>query len=575
MGFISSIAMGFLSGLSLIAGLNFFQKKRSRERMQRALDIGALARANQDGLRLLIEKELYPTWVQFPEFERVNWLNKELKEIWPYVNKAASAVIKAAVEPILERYRPAMFQSLKFTKLTLGTIAPQLGGVKVVESNEGEVILEIELKWGGNPNVILAVQTYLGGSLPVQVKDVQLFGVFRVIFKPLIDEFPCFGALTVSLVTKPKIDFRLKVVGGEISSIPGLQSTIDGMIRTAISDALLWPSRIVIPIKPGDYKNLELQAVGQLDVKLVAAKGLLNTDMLGKSDPFAILYVRPIPSRMYKSPTVQNSLNPVWNEAASFVVEDWQTQKLVVMVMDEEGVQQAQLVGCADIPLKQLPPGHLQDVWLNLVKDLDNPKATTKIRGQVHLELLYREYGEDGKPIGGIRSHVGSSHSAPTELERELAASMRSTSVAGPSTRAEGQAVPTMQREREIQRGVLTVVIQRGEDLVAKDYGGYSDPYCVVSMKNGDVKKKTKVQERTLAPEWNQTFEFLVENGSHDMLMIEVWDHDTFGKNFMGKVALTLTRVLYKGEVEDVYDLVEAPKGRLYLKLVWKPQSLT
>jgi Ca2+-dependent lipid-binding protein len=33
-----------------------------------------------------------------------------------------------------------------------------------------------------------------------------------------------------------------------------------------------------------------------------------------------------------------------------------------------------------------------------------------------------------------------------------------------------------------------------------------------------------------LNPVWNQTFDFVVEDGLHDMLIIEVWDHDTFGK---------------------------------------------
>ena len=34
----------------------------------------------------------------------------------------------------------------------------------------------------------------------------------------------------------------------------------------------------------------------------------------------------------------------------------------------------------------------------------------------------------------------------------------------------------------------------------------------------------------SLNPTWNQTFDFVVEDGLHDMLILEVWDHDTFGK---------------------------------------------
>lgn len=36
----------------------------------------------------------------------------------------------------------------------------------------------------------------------IQVKNIGFTGVFRLIFKPLIDEFPCFGALSYSLREK-------------------------------------------------------------------------------------------------------------------------------------------------------------------------------------------------------------------------------------------------------------------------------------------------------------------------------------------------------------------------------------
>lgn len=43
--------------------------------------------------------------------------------------KAASDLIKANVEPILEQYRPVILASLTFSKFTLGTVAPQFTGL--------------------------------------------------------------------------------------------------------------------------------------------------------------------------------------------------------------------------------------------------------------------------------------------------------------------------------------------------------------------------------------------------------------------------------------------------------------
>jgi hypothetical protein len=42
--------------------------------------------------------------------------------------QAASELIKTSVEPVLEQYRPIIIASLKFSKLTLGTVAPQFTG---------------------------------------------------------------------------------------------------------------------------------------------------------------------------------------------------------------------------------------------------------------------------------------------------------------------------------------------------------------------------------------------------------------------------------------------------------------
>lgn len=43
--------------------------------------------------------------------------------------QAASAVIKESVEPLLEEYRPSGITSLKFSKLSLGTVAPKIEGM--------------------------------------------------------------------------------------------------------------------------------------------------------------------------------------------------------------------------------------------------------------------------------------------------------------------------------------------------------------------------------------------------------------------------------------------------------------
>lgn len=77
-----------------------------------------------------------------------------------------------------------------------------------------------------------------------------------------------------------------------------------------------------------------------------------------------------------------NDLNPIWNEHFEFVVEDPLTQHLVVKIYDDEGLQSAELLGCAHIRLNELEPGKVKDIWLKLVKDLEIQRDQ-KNRGQV------------------------------------------------------------------------------------------------------------------------------------------------------------------------------------------------
>eukprot|EP00850_Spirogloea_muscicola_P001715 SM000006S19480 [mRNA] locus=s6:1060114:1063979:+ [translate_table: standard] len=553
MGVVSSIAFGFLAGFCSVAALRVVQRRRSRERRQKAADLAALGRATPEDLRKLFPEGLFPSWVSFPEYEHVHWLNTELRELWPYLNKAISAVIRASVEPVLEHYRPPVFASLKFQKLTLGTVAPFVGGVKMLPCGDDEVVMQIPFKWIGNPSCILAVQTIVGVSLPVQVKDVAFHGVFRIALKPLMPQLPCFGAMVLSLHDKPSLDFTLKVVGGDIKALPGISSTIDGLIRTAVTDSLLYPARIVIPLIPGDYKDLELRAVGQLEVKIVAAKSLLNKDLIGKSDPFVILYVRPIPSRMCRTSVQKNNLNPIWNESFSLVVEDKSAQNLVITVMDDDGVGQSEFLGMARLALDDLQPCAPVDTWLPLHKDSPPSGSDDEERGSIHIEILYRTLDEDGRPVGSVPGAPPSS--AGTVLEREMGIARR----------------PTVSQEIPYLRGVLVVTVIRGEELVVRDLNGTSDPFVQLQMKNGGPKKKTKMVPKTLNPEWNQTIEFLVEDATHDMLVAEVWDHDIFFKDFMGRAVFTLTKLLQVGEYEETFTLTDVPCGRLILRLRWKP----
>lgn len=60
---------------------------------------------------------------------------------------------------------------------------------------------------------------------------------------------------------------------------------------------------------PSLFSDLELKPVGLLEVKLVEARDLMNKDLVGKSDPFAVLYIRPLREKTKKSKTIVSEMH--------------------------------------------------------------------------------------------------------------------------------------------------------------------------------------------------------------------------------------------------------------------------
>jgi len=107
-------------------------------------------------------------------------------------------VVRESVEPLLDDYRPPGIKSLKFSKFSLGTVSPKIEGIRIQNLQPGQIIMDIDFRWGGDPSIILAVDAVVA-SLPIQLKDLQVYTVIRVVFQ-LSEEIPCISAVVVALL---------------------------------------------------------------------------------------------------------------------------------------------------------------------------------------------------------------------------------------------------------------------------------------------------------------------------------------------------------------------------------------
>ncbi|BBN04444.1 hypothetical protein MPTK1_3g04670 [Marchantia polymorpha subsp. ruderalis] len=267
MGFTAGLIFGFAFGVVIVARLAFVMQRRRKQRIAKAAELQFLGQLTQDDIKKLCDGNS-PLGISLPEFERVQWMNKLLDKVWPNVAKAAGAVIKESLEPILESYRPIGISQLKFKKLFLGNVAPQIEGIRMQSLKEGQVTMDLDFRWRGDSSIVLDVYTrcVLGLVLPVELKDFKLFATIRVIFV-LSEEMPFISAIVVALLAKPKREIRytLKAIGVPLTAVPGISMIIRYLVKTIVTLHLQWPRRKIISLS-ADPSVLRFVRANQSDL---------------------------------------------------------------------------------------------------------------------------------------------------------------------------------------------------------------------------------------------------------------------------------------------------------------------
>ncbi|KAG5250310.1 synaptotagmin [Salix suchowensis] len=326
-----------------------------------------------------------PQWVKNPDYDRIDWLNKLVENMWPYIDTAICKTARNIAKPIIAEQIPKYkIDSVEFEKLTLGSLPPNFPGMKVYVTDEKELIMEPVLKWAGNPDITIAVKAF-GLKATVQVVDLQVFAAPRITLKPLLPVFPCFANIYVSLLEKPHVDFGLKLLGADAMAIPGLYKFVQELIKDQVANMYLWPKCLVVPIM--DPSKAMKRPVGILTVKVLRATKLKKKDLLGASDPYVKL---KLTEDMHHS-----------NKTTEFniTVKDPESQALEVLVYDWEQVGKHDKMGMNVIPLKELTPDEPKVLTLDLLKNMDpNDVQNEKSRGQIVVELVYKPFKEDEIP---------------------------------------------------------------------------------------------------------------------------------------------------------------------------------
>lgn len=100
----------------------------------------------------------------------------------------------------------------------------------------------------------------------------------------------------------------------------------------------------------------DISHCGTVEVNLVRAEGVRSADSNGFSDPYVAFYLDAQSDKIYKSKTIKETLNPVWNESFRFAIKNYKDCTLRAMVMDWDMGNKDDFLGGYQFDLSELEP---------------------------------------------------------------------------------------------------------------------------------------------------------------------------------------------------------------------------
>uniref|UniRef100_A0A671Y788 Extended synaptotagmin 1 n=1 Tax=Sparus aurata TaxID=8175 RepID=A0A671Y788_SPAAU len=441
-----------------------------------------------------IKREL-PAWVNFPDVEKVEWLNKVLQQVWPFVGQYLEKLLVETIAPSI-RASSNHLQTLSFTKVDMGTKAMKVVGIKAhTENDKGQVLLDLYISYVGNVEINVEVKRYF---CKAGVKGIQLHGMMRVILEPLIGDVPIVGAVSMFFIQRPRLDINWTGLTN-LLDIPGLNVMSDSMIMDAIASFLVLPNRLVVPLVQGLHvaKLRSPLPRGVVRIHLLEAQKLAAKDnyvkgvMAGLSDPYAILRVGP---QTFTSKHIDNTDSPKWEELYEVIVHEVPGQELEVEVYDKDP-DQDDFLGRTKLDLGIVKKSI---VWFTL-KDTQS--------GRVHFRLEWL-----------------SLLPSTDRLEEVLKRNESITNKAGDPPSA----------------AILVVYLDKAEALPMKK--GNKEPNPMVQLSVQDITRESKTCYTTVNPEWEEAFTFFIQDPRKQDIDIQVKDADRV--QTLGSLSIPLSRLL-------------------------------
>ncbi|XP_010584051.1 PREDICTED: extended synaptotagmin-2 isoform X4 [Haliaeetus leucocephalus] len=473
------LGLSFSWVLIALCGLFWIRRHRGGKtsRLGRAL---AFLEDEEEAVRLSVSSADLPAWVHFPDTERAEWLNKTVKQMWPFICQFIEKLFRETIEPAV-RGANNHLSTFSFTKIDIGHQPLRINGVKVYTENvdKRQIILDLQISFVGNCEIDLEIKRYFCRA---GVKSIQIHGTMRVILEPLIGDMPLIGALSLFFLRKPLLEINWTGLTN-LLDVPGLNGLSDTIILDIISNYLVLPNRITVPLV-SEVQIAQLRfpiPKGVLRIHFIEAQDLEGKDtylkgiVKGKSDPYGIIRVG---NQIFQSKVIKENLNPKWNEVYEALVYEHPGQELEIELFDEDP-DKDDFLGSLMIDLIEVEKERLLDEWFTLDE---------VSKGKLHLKLEWLTLMPTAENLDKVLTSI----------------------------RADKD-----QANDGLSSALLILYLDSARNLPSgKKINSNPNPLVLLSV--GHKAQESKIRYKTNEPVWEENFTFFVHNPKRQDLEVEV-----------------------------------------------------
>uniref|UniRef100_A0A6Q2XFY4 Extended synaptotagmin-like protein 2a n=1 Tax=Esox lucius TaxID=8010 RepID=A0A6Q2XFY4_ESOLU len=412
-----------------------------------------------------------PPWVNFPDVERVEWLNKTVKQMWPYICQFIDKLFRETIEPAVKGAN-AHLSTFCFTKIDMGDRPLRVNGVKVYTENvdKRQILMDLEISFVGNTEIDVDIRKYYcrAGIKSIQLLDINWTGLTNML------------------------------------DIPGLNGLCDNLIQDIIYNNLVLPNRITIPLV-GEAQLSQLRfpmPKGILRIHFMEAQDVVAKDtymgglIKGKSDPYGVIRIG---NQLFHSKVIKDNLNPKWNEVYEAIIYEHSGPQNVEIELFDEDTDNDDFLG-----------SYLLTRWISsvlfqwfILEEVAN--------GKLHLKLEWLSLLPSPEKLGQVLTSIKADKGQANDgLSSAILVVFLDSARNLPRN-------PLEFNHDGLTKASVNKALQSGKKVS-------SDPNPFVQFRLGHKTYDSKTRYKTNEPVWEEAFTFLIHNPKNQELEIEVKD---------------------------------------------------